>query len=240
MGRQGFNLETAAESLLQLARISNLDIEGIATHFATADSTDDFHGENQIKIFKNFLKEVDHDGIPYEITHAANSAAIINVNNCELDMVRPGLMTYGVWPTDRPVHPSPLHPVARWASTLVLIKPMPGGVGIGYGRTYKTPSPQRIAMIPVGYADGYPHRLSNRSEVLVRGVRCAVRGRVSMDMISVDVSDVRDASVGDIATLIGKDGDQEITVEELAEKADTIPYEILTGIGNRVERRYLQ
>ena len=239
MGRQGFNLETAAENLLRLTRISYLDVEGIATHFSTADISEDFYSENQIKTFRNFLKEIDHDGIPYEITHAANSAAIINVNNCELDMVRPGLMTYGVWPTDTPLHPSPLHPVARWTSTIVLIKPMPGGVGIGYGRTYKTPRPERIAIVPVGYADGYPYHLSNRAEVLVRGLRCAVRGRVSMDMIAVDISGVRDAATGDVVTLIGKDVDQEITVEELAKKADTIPYEILTGIGNRVARRYL-
>lgn len=239
MGRQGFLPEEALDELLRMTRISNVDIEGIATHFPSAEDPNDSFTTNQIRTFRQLLKQLDKGGIPYEMVHAANSAAIVNHPGSAFDLVRPGLMTFGVWPGDAPPETSPLKPVVQWTTRIALMRDLPGGAGISYGRTYKTPGPMRAAVIPVGYADGYRHTLSNRAEVLIRGIRCPIRGRVCMDEIIVDTTAVGEAAVGDKVTLIGGDGDQRITVEELAEKADTIPYEILTALGPRVERVYV-
>lgn len=239
MGRQGFNAETAVKDLLSLTRISHVDIEGIATHFAVADSTRDSFTANQLRVFRQILRQVEKEGIPYEMTHAANSGAVVNHEGATFDMVRVGLMTYGVWPSDTPPASPMLSPVLRWESKIVLIKDLERGASIGYGRTFTTHAPTRTAVVPVGYADGYPVSLSNRASVLVRGRRCPVRGRVSMDQIVVDVTDVPNVAVGDAVTLIGSDGPETITVAELAERAGTIPYEILTGIGKRVKREYV-
>lgn len=240
MGRQGFEIEQAVRDMLFLTRISNIDIEGIATHFPVADLQADPFTMNQIKSFKHFLKQLDRRGVPYELVHAANSAAIINYDKTStFNMVRPGLMTYGVWPVAEPIPKSPLTPVLRWETRVILVKEFEPGSSIGYGRTYTTSDRMRGAILPVGYADGYKHSLSNKAEVLIRGTRCPVRGSVCMDQMLVDVSHVDGASVDDVATLIGTDGAETITVEELADKSETIPYDVLTGIGARVRRDYI-
>ena len=238
MGRQGFAVEDAPEELRDLTRISNVDIEGVFTHFASADVVDDPFTENQIRLFRQLLKQLDKNGVPYEAAHAANSAAILNYPQSSFDMVRVGLFAYGVWPGEPPEDAEPPERVISWESSIVLIRDMPGGASVSYGRTYRTPGPTKLASIPIGYADGYCHGLSNRGDVLVRGCRCPVRGRVTMNEMLVDVADVPGAAVGDKVTLIGRDGKEEITVEEVANKARTIPYEIMTGIGPAVERKY--
>jgi alanine racemase len=239
MGRQGFSLEEAPKAMLKITRISNVDIEAIYTHFPSADDPDDPFTSNQIKSFRGLLTQLSKDGIPYEFSHAANSAGILLQQNAAFDMVRPGIMTYGVWPTNKVPDDSPLLPVIQWESTLVLIKNLPGGVGINYGRTYKTLKPIRTGIIPVGYADGYSHALSNNADVLIRGTRCPVLGAVTMNQLVVDLSAVPHAAVGDTVVLIGEDDGERISVEELAERADTIGYEILTGISARIPRVYL-
>ncbi len=238
MGRQGFDMTSAVNEMLFLTRISHIDIEGIATHFPVADVTKDHFTAHQVKLFRQFLKQLEKEGVPYDLAHAANSAGIINCPASALDMVRPGLMTYGVWPTDQPPVEDRLQPVLRWEAPIVLIKEVPAGTSIGYGRTYTAGEAMRAAIVAVGYADGYKYGLSNRGEVLIHGKRCFVRGTVSMDQIVVDVSHVPEASPGDMAVLIGKSGQDRITVEELAEKAGVIPYDILTSIGPRVSRSY--
>ncbi|HPO11848.1 MAG TPA: alanine racemase [Candidatus Hydrogenedentes bacterium] len=240
MGRQGFSLSTAPSDLQYLSRISHIDIEGIATHFPIADQLDDTFTYNQIKTFKQLLKQLDKRGIPYEIAHAANSAAIVNYQGSIFNMVRPGLMTYGVWPAKNPPPQNLLKPVLRWETRVLQIRNLEPGASVGYGRTYKTDSPIRAAVLPVGYADGYKYNLSNNADVLIRGKRCPVRGSVCMDQIVVDVSHLEDVQTGDLATLIGTDGAESIPVEELAERAKTIPYDILTGIGQRVPREYIE
>jgi alanine racemase len=240
MGRQGFELDQALRNLLYLTRVSHIDIEGVATHFPVADLSGDPSTSNQIKAFKQFLRQLDKQGIPYEVAHAANSAAILNYPGSAFSMVRPGLMTYGVWPTATAPDSSPLHRVLRWETRVVLVKDLEPGSNVGYGRTYTTPERMRAAVLPVGYADGYKHSLSNRAEVLIRGRRCPVRGSVCMDQIVVDVTSVEDVAVGDMATLIGFDGNETITVEELAKHAQSIPYDILAGIGPRVHREYVE
>ncbi len=239
MGRQGFSMGAAAHDLQFLTRISHIDIEGIATHFPAADQPDDSFTFNQIKAFKQVLRQLDRLGIPYEISHAAASAAIVNYEGSIFDMVRPGLMTYGVWPAKTPAPRDLLKPVLRWESRVGQVRELEPGSSIGYGRTYTTEVRMRAAVVPVGYADGYKHGLSNRAEVLVRGQRCPVRGSVCMDQIVVDVSRVADAASGDMVTLIGTDGSESISPVELAERAGTIPYDILTGIGHRVPREYI-
>ncbi len=241
MGRQGFEIEQALRNLLYLTRISNIDIEGVATHFPVADLADDPFTLNQIKAFRQLLRFLDRDGIPYEAAHAANSAAIVNYRqSAAFSMVRPGLMTYGIWPTAAPSPDSPLTPVLRWETRVVLVKDLEPGSNVGYGRTYTTSDRMRAAILPVGYADGYKHNLSNRAEVLIHGKRCPVRGSVCMDQIVVDVSHVEGVNAGDIATLIGSDGGETIGAEDLAKHAQSIPYDILAGIGPRVHREYIE
>ena len=219
--------------------VSHIDIEGVATHFSSADDIDDPATANQLRIFKQVLRQFEKEGIPYEMAHAANSAAIVGHPASAFNMVRPGLMTYGVWPTDTPPERMALRPVGRWESKIVLIKELPSGWSIGYGRTYTTERPTRTAVIPVGYADGYKVPFGNNADVLIRGRRCPVRGRVSMDQIVVDVTEVPGVTAGDPAVLIGIDGSEQITVSELAKRARTVGQDILSCIGPRVHRVYV-
>ncbi len=240
MGRQGFALDEAVDAMRYFTRISPIDIEGIATHFPEAEATDDTFTSHQISVFKQLLKQVEKAGIPYELAHAANSAGIINYPEGAFDMVRPGLMTYGVWPTEAPPSATPLRPVLRWESRVILVRELKPGASVGYGRTYTTEQRMRAAVVPVGYADGYRYPLANRAHVLVRGKRCPIRGSVSMDQIVIDVSNLDDVQVGDTVTLIGSDGDEAIAVRELADHAQTVPHDILTGLGPRVAREYIE
>lgn len=240
MGRQGFELDEAVRNMLFLTRVPNIDIEGVATHFPVADLPDNPFTLNQIRQFKQVLRQLDKEGIPYEIAHAANSAAILNYPSSAFGMVRPGLMTYGAWPGETPPASSPLKPVLRWETQVILVKELEAGASVGYGRTYTAPEASRVAILPVGYADGYKHSLSNKADVLIRGKRCPVRGSVCMDQIVADVSALKHVEAGDTATLIGTDGDETITVEELARHAQSIPYDILVGIGTRVQRKYIE
>ena len=238
MGRQGFHFDSAPKDIQFLTRISHIDIEGIATHFPVADQPEDAFTYDQIKLFKQILKHLDKRGIPYEMAHAANSAAIVNYHGSTFDRVRPGLITYGVWPTANPPEQNLLQPVLRWETRISQVRELEPGSSVGYGRTYTTQTRMIAAVLPIGYADGYKHSLSNNADVLINGKRCRVRGSVCMDQLVVDISDVPGVEAGAIATLIGSDGGECITVEELAAHAGTIPYDILTWIGQRVPREY--
>jgi len=238
MGRQGFDIETAATEIQFLTRISHIDIEGLCTHFPIANKKDDEFTLNQVRAFRNVAKQLERAGIPFEMVHAANSAGIVNYPKSALDMVRPGVMSYGVWPVDEPPAAAPLRPVLRWETTITQVRQLDAGANISYGRTFTAAHPMRVAILPVGYADGYRHRLSNRAEVLIHGKRCPVRGSVCMDQTVVDITSLPAAKAGDTVVLIGEDRGERITAEELAAHANTIPYEILTGIGSRVPRIY--
>lgn len=240
MGRQGFPIERALADMQHITRISRVDIEGIATHFPSADKAEDTFTYNQVKAFRQLLKLAGKSGIPFEAAHAANSAGIVNYPSAAFELVRPGLMTFGVWPAEDPPAQKLIKPVLRWEARVTQVRELEPGSSVGYGRTYTTDVRMRAAMIPAGYADGYPHSLSNRADVLIRGRRCPVRGSVCMDLIVADVSHLPEVRAGDVATLIGEDGSETITAEELAIRAGTIPYEILAGIGNRVVREYVE
>ena len=239
MGRQGINYDDALETLQYIKRITNIDIQGICTHFPSSDVVEDSFTQGQIKAFRQLLKQLEKTGFPYEMAHAANSAAIVNYRDSLFDAVRPGLICYGVWPSKTPSDTPVLKRVLRWETTVIQVRRLKAHATIGYNRTYTTYGPTCTAILPVGYADGFRYQLANKADVLIRGRRCPVRGAVSMDQIVVDVTAVPQVAPGDTATLIGIDGDMEITAEELAKKAGTISYDILTGIGPRVLREYI-
>ena len=237
MGRQGVKAADAADTAAELASMPGVHLRGVATHFAVADAPNDPFTREQLRRFRDALAAIRQAGVPIEIVHAANSAAILAFPETAFDMVRPGLAAYGVWPFATPPGPDvALRPVLRWESRLTVVKTIARGESIGYNRAYIAPVPRRVALAPVGYADGYRIALSNRAHVLVAGRRCPVLGRVSMDQISIDITDLPEAGPGARVTLIGADGSETVTAADMASWADTIPYEILTGIGPRVAR----
>lgn len=238
MNRQGFDPDEAIRVLPELARHAHLNLEGIATHFPIADVAEDAFTRSQIQRLKFVLEALDSAGTPYDFVHGANSAAIVNYGDGIFNLARPGIMTFGVWPTQDPPAKNPLRPVLRWVTRVSQVRTLPPGATVSYGRTYTSEAGMTAAMIPVGYADGYRRALSNQAEVLIRGRRCPIRGRVCMDQMVVDVSHVPEVAEGDEVVLVGRQGDEEITLDELATLAGTIAYEILTGLGRRVPRIY--
>ncbi len=239
MGRQGFGMDTVIEDVKTIVHLPHIDIEGVATHFPCADEENDAFTLNQIRIFSRLLNEFEREGIPYEIAHSANSPAIVNYPKSYYDAVRPGLITYGIWPTKNKPDKNILKPVLRWETQITQVRSIKAGSTIGYGKTFIANRDMDVAILPVGYADGYRTQLSNKGEVLIKGGRCPVLGKVSMDQIVVELRTSHEVKRGDTAVLIGKDGDEEITAEEMAERVGTIVYEILTGIGPRVVRAYI-
>ena len=209
------------------------------THFADADLKDKQFASQQMDRFETLLKALDAGGISIPLRHAANSAALIDYQRALFTMARPGLMLYGYSPLEGAAAGADLRPVLSLVTRIVFLKKVPAGVPISYGRTFITRRESLIATVPIGYADGYSRGLSNKGEALVRGVRARVAGRVCMDMCMLDVTDVPGVSEGDEVVLIGKQGNERITADELAAKTGTIAYEVLCGIGSRVPRVYL-
>jgi len=192
-----------------------------------------------VELFRKLVNEVSARGVRPPRVHAANSGAIINYPQAHLDMVRAGLMLYGVYPHRKLESKVDLQPALAFKASIVFLKDISAETSLGYGRTFVAPHPMRVATANVGYADGYPWRLSNKATAIVRGKRAPVLGRISMDQILIDVSSIPDAGLGDTITLMGRDGSESITAEDLAELADTISYEILCGISKRVPREYV-
>ena len=231
MGRLGLALHEWDRFLDRLADHAWLRVEGICTHFCAADEDETFTLE-QARRFETALEAARTRAFMPSLVHMANSAAMLRFPQLHRDMVRPGLALYGVSPLSTPV--PGLQPVMRVTTQVLYVKNVPRGATVGYGRTWTAPRPTRLATLPVGYADGYPRALSGRGEVVVHGRRCPVRGRVCMDLMMVDVTDVTTTvRPGDEIELLG-DG---VTASELAEQAGTIPYEILAGFSERVPRR---
>ena len=238
MNRQGIDPEIAFSDVHQITRISHLDLQGLATHFPSADVIEDANTQQQIQHFKEMLSRFEREGVPFEQVHLANSAGLIHYPESHGNLVRPGLMTYGVWPGEHPAPSWDLKPVLHWDCPVTQIRHLTAGSTIGYGRTWTCEQDMDVAVLPMGYADGYPHALSNKGEVLIRGQRCPVRGSVCMDQTVVEVTHLEHIEPGDTAILIGSDGDECIRTEDLAAWAETISYEILCKIGERVQREY--
>ena len=237
MGRLGFKPEEAPDIIAEAAALPGVTVEGVYAHFAAADipGEDDFSRE-QISRFAVLLGELAAKGLRPPIAHLANSAGTLRFPESHFDMVRCGIMTYGLVPCPDSSRILALEPVLSWRSVVSAVREVAAGISVSYGRTYVTDRDTRLATIPVGYSHGYRRMLSNRGRVLIRGRSAPVVGRVCMDQFLADVTEIPDASPGDRVTLIGSDGTGRITIEELAQYCDTINYEIVTGISGRVAR----
>jgi alanine racemase len=239
MGRVGVPVAEAVPFIRQVVATEGIVLEGLMTHFADADLADKSFASRQLALFESLIRDLRGSGIAVPCCHVANSAAVLDFPPAFFNCVRPGLLLYGCLPSpDLPADPG-VQGVLSLKTRILYIKEVPAGTPISYGRTFITRRPSRIATLPIGYADGYSRALSNRGEVLIRGRRAPVVGRVCMDLTMVDVTDAPEAGSGDEAVLIGRQGGARITAEEVAERAGTIPYEILCGIGRRVRRVYV-
>jgi len=239
MGRIGVWHEDAVNFVKDAKKAQGISIEGIYTHFSVA-GRDKFFTRYQIGSFENILNMLRAMNIEIPLRHAANSIACVDWKKSHLNMVRPGIILYGVYPKRNFPRLIKLRPAFSLKTKVVFVKKTPPGRSISYGRTYITQARTRIATLPIGYADGYGRILSNRAEVLIRGRRAPVVGKVTMDQIMVDVGHIKNVRVGDEAVLIGKQKNDEIRIEKLARHAGTIPYEIVTGITGRVPRVFRQ
>jgi alanine racemase len=235
MGRIGVLAHNAFGFVQRLIALKHLCIEGICTHLACTD-TDTQFTRHQISLFNSLKKQLEAAGIRIAFFHAANSLGAIDYPESRFNMVRPGLVLYGLHP--RYPLAVALRPVLALKTRVVFYKRVPKGYGISYGRTYVTRRPTTIVTVPLGYGDGYPRNLSNRAPVLIGARRFTISGRICMDQIMVDVGDHR-IRHGQEVVLIGRQGNEVITAEALAGLADTIPYEIVCGLGSRVPRVYV-
>ena len=241
MSRIGFQAtEADADICAAIAKLPGLRIEGLFSHFATADETDLTRARAQAARFADFDAMLKARGLEIPIRHLNNSAGVMNFSE-HYDMVRSGIVTYGLYPSEE-VNPGdlPLQPALSWYSRVTHVKTLPAGREISYGGTFVTTRDTRVATVAVGYADGYRRSLSGRFYVLIRGRKAPILGRVCMDQFMVDVTDIPDAAAGDTVTLAGRDGKERITIEELAAAAGSFNYETVCGISRRVPRVYLR
>jgi alanine racemase len=235
MGRLGFLAGEIDSWLPKIKKFKALKIEGVFSHFSHAESVEGSYTRQQLRLFQRVVEQL-HDAGIAPLAHLANSAATITLPAAYFDMVRPGLMLYGVYPSPAMASQISLKPVLSWKTRILQLKQVPVGSSISYGQTFITQRESLIATLPMGYADGYPRLLSNRGEVLVSGKRAPVAGRVCMDLTMIDVTDIEKIQPGDEVVLLGRQGDAEISADEMAAWANTISYEILTSISSRVPR----
>lgn len=241
MSRLGFQVtEEDADLCARIAKLPGLCAEGIFSHFATADCADLSRAQAQAARFAHFCDMLTERGIHIPIRHMDNSAGIINFG-CEYDMVRAGIILYGMYPSHEvDTALLPVRPALQWISRVVNLRLLPPGREISYGGTFVTERPTLVATIPVGYADGYRRSLSNKFYVLIRGKKAPILGRVCMDQMMVDVTHIPDVQYGDEVILIGTSGEETITIEEISAAADSFNYEFACGIGHRMQRTYYQ
>ena len=237
MGRIGFWHEDAVAFVKKIISLKNVVTEGIFTHFPSAED-DEVFTQQQIKDFNCLIRELAKHDIDIPVKHTSNSMALLDFKDARMNMVRPGLIMYGLHPRIDLIKKLNLKPVLKLKTRIVHIKSVPKGRSISYGRAYVTGEDTRIATIPIGYADGYSRHLSNRADVLIRGRRAPVVARICMDMAMVYVGHLKGAKIGDEVVLIGSQGKDTIRAEEIASLIYSIPYEIVCNIGRRVPRVY--
>lgn len=241
MGRIGFppRIQTI-ETILKISRLPGIEIEGLFSHFACADEHDQSFTRAQFALFMDFDSQLRKAGLEIPVRHVANSATLIEFPEMHLEMVRPGVSLYGMYPSPNVSHEKvKLKPVMTLKARVAYLKEVPAGTTVSYGRTHTTAAATRIATLPLGYADGYNRLLSSRGEVLIHGHRAPVVGRVTMDQIMVDVGHIDGVHVMDEAVLIGTQGGETILADDIAQKIGTINYEITCMVSNRVPRKYL-
>jgi len=240
MSRLGFQATAeAADLCAEIAALPGLEPEGLFSHFATADCGDLSRAKAQAELFDAFDAMLKARGVHIPIRHLDNSAGLMNFD-CHYDMVRSGIVTYGMYPSSE-VSPDllELKPALQWLSRVTHVKTLPAGREISYGGTYVTTKETRVATVPVGYADGYRRSLSGKFYVLIHGRRAPILGRICMDQLMVDVSEIPETQVNDRVTLVGRDGEETITMEAISAAADSFNYEFVCGISRRVPRIYV-
>jgi len=237
MGRIGVWHEDALQFIKEAASQNCINLEGIYTHFSSA-GRDEFFTNYQIESFERLIASIEKSWIKIPLKHAANSIATVDFKRSYLNLVRPGLIIYGMYPKHTFPKLIKLKPAMSLKTKVIFIKDIPAGRSISYGRTFITQKPTKIATLPIGYADGYNRGVSNKAEVLIHGQFASVVGKVTMDQTMIDVGNIKGVKIGDEVVLIGKQGRHEIRVEKLARLAGTIAYDFICGISNRVPRIY--
>lgn len=241
MSRLGFQItEESADVIAEISKLPNLVMEGMYTHFAKADETDKAFTDEQLQKFLWMKQELEARGCTVPYCHCSNSAGIIDLKKANMNLVRAGISTYGMYPSEEVQKKNvPLKPAMELISHVTHVKWLEAGRSISYGGTYTTTRPTRVATIPVGYGDGYPRSLSNKGFVLIHGKRAPILGRICMDQFMVDVTEIEDVQFGDKVILIGKDGDDNIPVEVLSDLSGRFNYEFVCDFGKRIPREYI-
>jgi alanine racemase len=240
MGRIGFLSDAVLSVAEQIHKLPGIDFEGLFTHFATSDERDLAHTHEQFRVFSAAAASIKKAGIPVRMVHCCNSGALLaDLSEMFLDAVRPGQLLYGITPSPECGKAVAARPCFEFRTAVGAVRELPAGTGISYGLTWTTRETERIAILPVGYADGFNRNLSNKGEALIRGERCPVRGRVCMDQCIVGVSHLKEVEVGDEVVLIGRQGNDAITVEEMAAKLSAIAATVPVTITARVPRIYV-
>lgn len=243
MGRIGYQTaEEAVQDTTCMKDLPMLELEGVFTHFANADTSDQEFTRKQLEKFRQMTGAMEEAGVTFSLKHCANSAGIIELPEEKFDLVRAGIISFGMWPSDE-VKKDALHlkPILSLKSHVVYVKEVAPGTTVSYGCTWTANEKRKIATIPVGYGDGYPRSLSNKGYVLIKGRRAPIVGRVCMDQLMADVTDIpEEIKIGDRVTLIGQDGEESITAEELGNLSGRFNYELMCDLGNRIPRIYYQ
>lgn len=240
MSRIGLNVsEASADTIAQISKLPGIELEGLFTHFACADMDGRRQTEIQISRYRQMEQWLEDRGVMIPVKHCANSAGIMEYKDVHMDMVRAGIIIYGLYPSDEISHETiDLEPVMSLKSHVTFVKTIPKGTPVSYGGTFVAEKDMRIATIPVGYADGYFRSLSNKGRVLIRGEYAPICGRVCMDQFMVDVTDISGVMPGDEVTLVGADGDRYLSVEAVSEPAGSFNYEFVCEVSRRVPRVY--
>lgn len=241
MTRIGFQVtEHDADEAAKIADLPHIELEGMFTHFSCADQEDKTYCSMQMEKYDKMTALLAERGVTIPLRHICNSAGIMEFDDHRFEMVRSGIITYGIYPSEKVKKERlDLIPALSWKSHVIHVKEVGPGIGVSYGATYVTEKPMtRIATVSAGYADGYPRALSNQGCVLIHGKKAPIIGRICMDQMMVDVTDIPDVQVEDVVTLVGTDGDETITIEEIANPAARFDYEMLCDISSRVTRVY--
>lgn len=242
MSRIGFkDNEESVKKIIEISKFPNIIIEGIFTHFYASDEIDKSPAYRQYERFTDIISKIEEKGLSIPVKHCSNSAAIIELDELNLGNVRAGIAMYGMMPSNEVRRDIvKLQPALEWKSHIIFIKDIEPGTGVSYGASFVADRPMKIATIPIGYGDGYRRSLSNKGYVLIHGKRAKILGRVCMDQFMVDVTEIENVSVDDEVTLIGKDGEDAITAQQMGELAGSFNYEIVCDIGKRIPRIYIR
>ncbi|RPI36914.1 MAG: alanine racemase [Nitrospiraceae bacterium] len=236
MGRTGFMPDKSVSSAVFISNLEGIEIEGLLSHLSEADLSDKAYAFKQLEVFNQIRAEIQEKTGRKLIAHMANSAALLSIPQSLLDAVRPGLALYGYSPFEESYG---LRPIMKIKTRVLFLRRLPSGSPVSYGRSFVTKRESTIAVIPLGYADGYNRLFSNNSFVLVKGKRAPVAGKICMDLTMIDVTEIDDISEGEEVVLLGQQGDDIITAKELSTRINTIPYEIITSLGNRAIKEYI-